>query len=410
MTQSIWHPLRGPTSVPRVLGWGPNAAGTTLPITRGLARIGGAGTALDGTPRVRDLWMPASAGALNLSLALLAALGWGVSVGVRGLHLAVIAVVAAAWVAVVLALMHRLLSATRGHRVRWRHLLSVLVAGGLGLFAAAPVTTLAGLAPDVFRISAEGRLLLALVALPWGALLIGLALLALAAVSGPRAGRRLDLPPLLAPPAPEAAVLSLGPVTRGWLWVGGLRDDLSGRWPRIDRFHSARAWMVATNALFGGVAAGLAADAVVPGTWLTLPGAVVWSFVSGALARHHMVVRADADPNEERRFATLGGLVAAVAGLVTAALLVVGLLLRTAMLPLAGLQAPSIVTLAATLFAGSPTLGLASLIVTVFAVFIHLLPALPWRAGDVSPILREVVTLFDAVAEEASGEEGSTGV
>lgn len=412
MTQGIWPPVEGPTDVADILGWRPDADRSSLPLTRLLARAGGVPVVTDAAvPPVRDLWVPASAGALTIAFGVLTGLGLALSLLARGLHPVNAGALGAVWGALALAGLRRVLVMTRAHRWRWQHLVAVALAVGIGVAAALPLSTLVRLPAARFDLPTEARLLIALLSAPAAAFLLGLAVLPVAAVTGRRVGRDVRFLPLLAAGTATGAAPTPGPVRRVVLWVGGLRDDLAGRWPVIDRLHDTWAQMVATNALYGGVTAWLAMDAAASGHGgLAVMLGVAWGATSGALARHHSVVRADAAAADERRLAALGVVVAALAGLVTSALVVVGLLLRTALLPLAGVQAPTLASLATGLFGDSMPLTVGALILVGFSLFVHLLPALRWRAGDIPAIQREVVTLFDAVAREASNEEGTARV
>jgi len=312
--------------------------------------------------------------------------------------------VALYWGVVAASVQRVALRQARGQRQRWRHALTVLRAAAFGTgIASVPAASawlsaerLAALTPAAHSLVAANGLVLPPV-------LLMLALLPLPTMTG---RRDLAMPTRVGTAFTNSAVRPArrgGPVWRALVWVGGMRDDFAGRWPTVDRLYVSRGGLVAATAILGALAGGTAADAAAPGLLLVdAAAAVAWGWTSAALARHQFVVGDDALHDDLVHLRPLGVVAAVLSGLYTGLLLVVGLLDRI-MAPTAVIEAGTPLQVWGGHFS-EPIAAAASIIVIAFALFVHVLPVLPWDGGDQLSVMHRLVGLVDmAAAHEAAG-------
>lgn len=400
---SIWRPA--PQAIPALslIGTSGDVHASPRRLTLLLARR--ATTEFDGVGPylVRDLWLPASAGSLVVAYGAVAAVAVAATAGLLFLPW-VLALPAGLWSGSVVSLRQRLaLDRIRIANRRWHQALVVVeVAATAATVALLPVIAAWVSAGRVDGTSSSARSLLAANGLLLPAVLLMLALIPLPTMTGRRSLVAPMTPGTAFADAPPRPVHVAGRGRRAIVWAGALRDDLAGRWPNLDRLYSARAGLVIATGLLAAVAAGSAADAVALG----LPfgcflAAAAWGWTCAAMCRHQLVVADEALYSERDNLRQLGGLAAVLAGLCTGLLLIVGLLHRVMAEATVADPGPPL-QVWATHFS-HPVAAVASVIVITFAVFVQVLPALPWEVGGQLSVMHRLVHLVDlAVAAESA--------
>jgi len=428
---NIWPPAPQPVPALSLVGTSGDAHWSAHRATLLLARCATTEFAGAGPHSVRELWLPAAAGGVVLAFGAVVAVSMGMTLALTPLPWPLL--IPASLLAGVLAAsaQRTILSHAREHQHRWLTETTVLTAASLGAplalvpagsawlsdgrvptlvaavgragFGFPPLVNQWLSAAPLSALSPTAHTLVAANGLALAPVLLMLALLPVPTMTG---RRRLEVPrsasTALAHPAvrPE---LQGGPLRRAFVWVGGMRDDFAARWPTLDRLYAARAGLVAATALLGALAGGTAADAAAPGLpWVDAAAGLAWGWTCAALARHQFVVGDDALHDDPDHLRPLGAVAAILAGLYTGLLFVIGLLDRV--------MAPTAVTDSGTplqllgAHAADPMTATAAVIVIVFAVFVHVLPVLPWGGGEQLSVMQRLVTLIDmAAAFEAAG-------
>lgn len=402
--QNIWPPA--PQAVPALSLVGTSGDAHTSPrrITLLLARCASAEFAADAPHSVRELWLPAAAGGVVIAFGAVSAVSLGATLVLLSFPWP-LAILVALYFGVVAASVQRVaLRQARGQRQRWRHALTVVRAAAIGAGVAfVPAASAWVRAERLAALSPTAHTLVAANSLALAPVLLMLALLPVPTMTG----RRVVVVPTrvgiaFANSATRPVHLG-GPVRRAIVWAGGMRDDFASRWPALDRLYVARAGLVAATAFLGAIAAGSAADAAVPGLPVVdAAAALAWGWTCSALARHQFVVGDDALHDDPDHLRPLGVVACLLSGLYTGLLLVVGLLDRV--------MAPTAVTESGTplqllgAHVADPMAATASVIVITFALFVHVLPVLPWGGGEQLSVMQRLVALVDmAAAFEAAG-------
>ncbi len=400
----VWRPRPRRVPVLSLLDAPPPASCMPVTATRWLARLAGPQPveAAAGHP-VREPWIRAAAGGVTVAFVGVSAM---VAVGVVGaIGGGVAAMIAAGllWAGLIAAAYRPVLRDAPRHHVRWRKALTVLWAAGVGLVGAAPIS-IAQQFGSLGGVRANG------LTLAWVATQAGpVTLVALAALPVPTLWRRptVELPQLATvylTRLPIRRTIRVGLPASASLWLGGQRDDVAGRWAVADRLHHVRAGLIVSCLLVAAVGAGTALDAVTGDAVVAVSGGVLWGWTCSAVARHHLVVADDASGARARLLACSSAVVSMLVGACTGALLAIGVLTRTVppraagpadglggLLPLAGDSG------------GVPYF--ATLTVLAFALFVQLLPVLPWPAGGVLGVQRRLVALFDIATLSADRDQ-----
>lgn len=361
--------------------------------TRWLARFAGVGwVEVSGRHPVRDRWLPAAAGGVAIALVAVAAMAAaGAIAAVGGGNLAV-AVAGLAWGGLLMMAYRAVLRDAPRRRARWGRIVTVLWAACIGLLGSAPLEFIEWFSPDVT--SSAGRALAATGVVAGSPILVALAVLPV-----PTLWRRVPAPgspgvaSVYLTRMPSRRRVQVGLAARASLWLGGQRDDIAGRWPLSDRLHHARAGMVAACSLLGTGAAGTALD--VAGAPLTdaVSGGLLWGWACAAVARHHLVV-VDDTPGRAGPLRLASGVASLLMGIYTGLFLSIGVLARMAPARTDGPLAAPGRLLPLTAGAGGVAQA-ATLILLAFALFLQLLPVLPWPAGGVLTTQRRLVALLD---------------
>lgn len=402
--RGIWRPRPRRVPVLSLLDAPTRAGCVPVTATRWMAWLAGPQPveAACGHP-VREPWIRAAAGGVVVAFVGVSAMVAAGVVGAIGGGVAAMIAAGLLWAGVIAAAYRPVLRAAPRHHVRWRKALTVLWAAGVGLVGAAPIS-IAQQFGSLGGVRASGP------TLAWVATQAGPAtLVALAALPVPTLWRRptVELPQVASvylTRLPIRRAIRVGFLARASLWLGGQRDDVAGRWPVSDRLHHVRAGLILACLLVAAVGAGTALDAVTGDAVVAMSGGVLWGWTGAAVARHHLVVADDASGARARLLAWSSAVVSMLVGACTGALLTIGVLARTVrprsagpadglggLLPLAGE------------FGGVPYF--ATLTVLGFAVFVQLLPALPWSAGGVLGVQRRLVALFDIATLSADRDQ-----
>lgn len=401
----IWRPALRRVPALSLLGAPASADCVPLPATRWLARLTGAGAAgvAAGRHPVRESWLAAAAGGVAIAfVAVSAMVAAGAVAAVGGDGVAATAT-GLLWGGLMTAAYRVVLRDGPRHRARWRRAVTVLWAAGVGLVAAAPLRIVEPLdSPDGPGVI--GRTLASVLTLVGPPVLVALAVLPV-----PTMWRRstVAVPEVVSSvyvtQVPLRCTIRLGFVARASLWLGGQRDDVAGRWPVTDRLHHVRAGLVGSCLLLGGVAAGTALEAATGDVVVAAGAGVLWGWTCAAVARHHVVVADEASGRRARLLSVSSGVASTVIGACTGALLSIGVLARMAPLPTA-----EPVSRLGHLLPVAEAGGVArftTLTVLAFALFVQLLPVLPWPAGGVLAVQRRLVTLLDIATLSADRDQ-----
>lgn len=400
----IWRPRPHRVPVFSLFDAPPLAGCVPVTATRWMARLAGPQPVEAAADHpVREPWIRAAAGGVVAAFVGVSAMVAAVSVEAIGGAVAAMIAAGLLWAGLIAAAYRPVLRAAPRHHVRWRKALTAVWAAGVGLVGAVPIS-IAQQFGSLGGVRVIGPALAGVVTLTVPAILVALAALPVPTL-WPRT--TVDLPEVATvylTRLPIRRTIRVGLAARASLWLGGQRDDVAGRWAVADRLHHVRAGLIVSCLLVAAVAAGTALDAVTGDAVAALSGGVLWGWTCAAVARHHLVVADDTSGRRSRLMVLSSVVVSMLVGACTGALLTIGVLARTVppraagpvdgfggLLPLAGESG------------GVPYF--ATLTVLAFALFVQLLPVLPWSAGGVLGVQRRLVALLDVATLSADRDQ-----
>ena len=402
--RGIWRPRPRRVPVLSLLDAPTRAGCVPVTATRWMAWLAGPQPveAASGHP-VREPWIRAAAGGVVVAFVAVSAMVAAGVVGAIGGGVAAMIAAGLLWAGLIAAAYRPVLRDAPRHHVRWRRALTVLWAAGVGLVGAAPI----GVAQQFGSLGGVrviGPALARVMTLTVPAILV-----ALAALPVPTLWRRptVELPEtatVYLTRLPLRRTIRVGLAARASLWLGGQRDDVAGRLAVADRLHHVRAGLIVSCLLVAAVAAGTALDAVTGDAVVALSGGVLWGWTCAAVARHHLVVAADTSGRRSWLLVLSSAVVSTLVGACTGALLSIGVLARTVP-PRTAESADGLGGLLPLARESGAVADVATLAVLGFALFVQVLPVLPWPAGGVLGVHRRLVALLDVATLSADRDQ-----